>query len=86
MSGTIHELKIAAPYYDAVLSGDKNFEIRFNDRGFQKGDTVKLVATLQNSTRRDLDRSEPLFFKITYVTNFAQKEGWVVFGMKRITN
>ena len=37
-----HELKTDAPFFDAVKSGEKKFELRFNDRGFQKGDTLLL--------------------------------------------
>lgn len=37
-----HELKIWPAYYQAVADGSKNFEVRVNDRGFQKGDLVKL--------------------------------------------
>ncbi len=29
----VHEIKIYESYADAVLSGEKNFEIRYNDRG-----------------------------------------------------
>lgn len=40
----IHELKIERQWADAKLSGEKPFEIRLNDRGFQKGDTVKYTV------------------------------------------
>jgi hypothetical protein len=39
---TTHELKIWPVYYEAVRSGAKTFELRQNDRGFQKGDKVIL--------------------------------------------
>ena len=39
---TTHELKIERPYFLAVKSGEKTFEIRNNDRGYQKGDKVIL--------------------------------------------
>lgn len=42
MSARVHELKTWAVYWDAVEDGDKNFEVRKNDRFFQPGDTVKL--------------------------------------------
>lgn len=37
----IHKIKIEKPYADAVLSGDKTFEIRYDDRGYQKGDVIE---------------------------------------------
>ena len=39
-----HELKIQKQWADAKLAGEKPFEIRRNDRGFQKGDTVRYKA------------------------------------------
>lgn len=37
-----HSLKTAAPYWDAIAAGEKNFEVRRDDRGFQKGDRLLL--------------------------------------------
>lgn len=37
-----HSLKTAAPYWDAIAAGWKNFEVRRDDRGFQRGDTLLL--------------------------------------------
>ena len=37
----IHELKIRKQWADAKLAGEKPFEIRINDRGFQKGDIIR---------------------------------------------
>jgi len=38
----IHELKILPEYFNAILKGDKTFEIRKNDRNFKVGDKLKL--------------------------------------------
>lgn len=38
-----HILKTVEPYFSAVKSGEKTFEARRNDRGFQKGDTLVLL-------------------------------------------
>lgn len=35
-----HELKTALPYWLALRSGEKRFEVRRDDRGFQKGDEI----------------------------------------------
>lgn len=79
-----HELKIAPCYFEAVISGDKTFEIRDNsDRGFQNGDTVYLreydsryLADVAAYTGRSCNA------KITYVTNYEQKPNFVVFSME----
>lgn len=37
-----HELKTIQPYFNDVLSGNKNFEVRKNDRDYKVGDYLKL--------------------------------------------
>ncbi|GAA4123315.1 hypothetical protein GCM10022215_29900 [Nocardioides fonticola] len=37
-----HILKVQPPYFDALADGSKTFEVRRNDRGFQRGDTLVL--------------------------------------------
>lgn len=39
---TTHKLKCWQPYYDAIVAGDKKFDVRRDDRGFQKGDLLLL--------------------------------------------
>lgn len=38
----LHGLKTIQPYFDAVWSGEKNFELRLNDRDFHPGDYLHL--------------------------------------------
>jgi hypothetical protein len=38
-----HDLKTWLPYFDAVLEGRKNFEVRLNDRNYEVGDWVRLL-------------------------------------------
>lgn len=44
-----HELKCWPNYFDAIARGDKTFEVRYDDRGFQRGDTVLLREFDPNS-------------------------------------
>lgn len=37
-----HILKVEHEYMDALQSGEKTFEVRHDDRGFQKGDKLTL--------------------------------------------
>lgn len=76
-----HELKILPAYFEAVQLGDKTFEIRDNaDRGFQKGDTV-LQREIRPGALADVYTGRTLERRITYVTNYGQKDGYVVFGI-----
>lgn len=40
-----HNLKLSIEFCDAVLSGEKTFEVRKNDRGFQTGDLIRFIPT-----------------------------------------
>lgn len=82
-----HELKILPPYFEAVLSGEKTFEIRNNnDRGFEKGDTLVLREfdpelsckfALEGYTGRTIERV------VSYVSNYEQQPGFVVLGLRQ---
>lgn len=63
------------------MSGDKCFEVRDNDRGFQKGDTVTFIKVNQSGIVLPHNQC---VFEITYVlSGWGIKEGYVVFGIKR---
>lgn len=75
----IHNLKIRAEYVLPKLKGDKMFEIRKNDRNYEVGDIVLYnVIDDVELNRKFLAK----FYKITYITNYAQQDGYVVFGEK----
>ena len=46
----VHELKILNDFADSVVAGDKTFEIRENDRGFQKGDFDKITFSREKNS------------------------------------
>lgn len=58
----IHELKIATEYFEKVVSKEKLFEIRYNDRNFQVGDTLKLQE-YQDGTYT----GRIIYVKVTYI-------------------
>ncbi len=80
----IHELKISEDFADAVYYREKTFEIRLNDRGFQRGDKVRFNVIDKNGLKvshclNDMD------YEITYVLNgWGLKEDYVVFGIKEV--
>lgn len=39
---TEHDLKCWPEFFAAILDGTKQFELRFNDRGYAVGDTLRL--------------------------------------------
>ena len=74
----VHELKIEENYLKAKLAGDKLFEVRVNDRGYQKGDIVVYYEYFYTG------KTVKHYFEITYVTHYAQQGCYCVFGERKI--
>ncbi|RKO61808.1 ASCH/PUA domain-containing protein [Caldibacillus debilis] len=73
-----HELKVCPEYFETLEKRIKTFEIRKNDRDFHIGDVLILKEfdpETNNYTGRTVER------KVTYITNFAQQEGYVVMSI-----
>ena len=47
-----HLLKIEDCYYEAIISGEKTFEVRYNDRNYQKGDMIEFREVTYNRMRK----------------------------------
>ncbi len=73
----IHHLKILPEYFSAVVSGDKCFEIRRNDRGYKVGDILRL-----NEYQDGKYTGRFHVVEITYITDYAQQDGYVVLAIK----
>ncbi|WP_239256665.1 ASCH/PUA domain-containing protein [Listeria ilorinensis] len=72
-----HELKILPWFFEPVRAGDKPFEIRKNDRDFKIGDSLLLCEwTALKYT------GEFLVARITFITNYAQQDDYVVMGIE----
>ena len=79
-----HKLKILKDFADAVYNGDKTFELRRNDRGYQKGDTI--IFDVRDDMM--LHYEHPLNstpYEITYVLNdWGLEKGYVALAIKRV--
>ena len=74
---SLHKLKIDPQYFESVVLGEKQFEIRKNDQDFRVGDEVVLLEWKNNQyTGRWAN------IKIIYLTNYGQPDGQVVFGFE----
>lgn len=76
-----HDLKILPEYYEAVLEGRKSFEIRKNDRGFHEGHILKLS---EYDPDRNLFTGNSLTVIVKYLTDYEQKDDFVVMGFDRL--
>jgi hypothetical protein len=78
---SIHSLKIAPKYFEKVLSKEKTFEFRYNDRNYRVGDTLVLKEyDKQEFTGREIS------VQITYILDNFQgiQEGYVILAIKPI--
>ena len=76
----IHELKTYPHYFEETIKGNKPFEIRLNDRGFQTGDIVILKEwdNIKYSGRE-------IKGKITYILPnhfIGLAEGYIAFALE----
>jgi murein L,D-transpeptidase YafK len=79
-----HELKTLAPFWDAVDRGDKNFEVRRDDRGFQRGDILRLYR-ITEPDETGWGRNAKIDRQITYILTggqFGIEPGYVVLGLR----
>ena len=77
----VHELKILPEYFEAVQNGNKPFDLRNNDRDYQRGDYLFLREYWDDRyTGREIMK------KVTYVLRNAEKyglkEGYAILGIK----
>lgn len=77
----IHNLKINKEFFSPVVEQIKTFEIRRNDRGFQVGDKIELNEW---DDRNKEYTGKKVNGEITYITDYEQKENYVVFSFKLI--
>ena len=78
----IHKIKIQDVFADAVVIGQKQFEVRLNDRNYQRGDIVVFTAVSNgNKISHPINNEQ---YVITYVlSGWGLKDGYVAFGIKR---
>lgn len=88
----VHELKLDDEYFNDVRDGIKTFEIRKNDRDFQVGDLLALSRYKDGSYcnwqfnggfhNSDIHEADTLLMRVTYITDYEQKDGYVVMGIR----
>ena len=79
---TVHNLKVNIRQADAKWAGERPFELRFNDRDFQKGDHV-IYRVVNSKTHEDV-ASHPLNGLETEITHVLAgvngiEKNWCIF-------
>ncbi len=88
----VHELKTDHSMFRAVFEGKKAYEIRFDDRGFQVGDTLILKETLYDGEEMSGSEGMPLIYtgyehmtKIKHILRgpvYGLMDGWVILSIE----
>lgn len=78
-----HHLKIEPQYFLDIIKNNKSFEIRKNDRDFKVGDELVLK---EYDSKQNQFTGNQIKAEITYITDFAQQEGYVVMAINYKTN
>lgn len=81
-----HKLKLDIEFCDAVFNGEKTFEVRLNDRGFQTGDRIKFIPVDNHRQAETIHHKiENREYEITYILNgWGIKNGYVVLAIKEL--
>jgi hypothetical protein len=80
---TKHALKVWPEFFHPLMTGEKTFEIRKNDRYFKVDDTLHLQEW--NPTR-NIYTGRELWKRVSYITDFPAgiREGYVVMGLSSV--
>lgn len=86
----LHELKTNPDVFNAVKTGQKTFEIRLDDRGYEVGDQLLLKQTLH--TGEQMKAGMPLEYtgstfgaRITHILRgpiYGLQAGWVILSFR----
>jgi len=85
-----HRIKIHPKYVERILSGQKTFEIRKNDRDYQVGDRLSMYPWEWSDSDKGIKWADPnresrnIEADIVYMTNAYQQDDYCVLGIKLI--
>lgn len=82
----LHRLKTDPAVFEAVVTGKKTYEIRFDDRGYQVGDVLVLRETA--ATGEEMKNGAPLIYtgreytdQVSHILRgpcYGLADGWVI--------
>jgi hypothetical protein len=81
MNMTTHDLKTWPAFYDAVCRGEKPFEVRKDDRGFQVGHKLRLMEFCPEKGDYTGRECECIVSYILRGGTFGIEAGFVVMGL-----
>ena len=79
--GTIHDLKIKPEYFEAVLLGEKHFELRKDDRGYKVGDYIRLHEYKDGEETGLCSRPLLIRFILRDCPQYGLMDGYCILGL-----
>mgnify|MGYP003677871501 CR=1 FL=1 len=76
-----HELKILPPFFIELINGNKNFEIRKDDRDYKVGDTI-ILREFNDGTYTGRECSRKISFLLRGAEQYGLKNGFVILSIK----
>lgn len=74
-----HELKILPEFYEEVISGRKNFELRKDDRGFCVGDQI-ILKEFKNGEFTGRRASHTIKYILRNCPEYGLQDGYCIIG------
>ena len=78
----VHVIKAWPEFFEALVDGRKQFEIRFNDRAYAVGHKLRIREFIPSPEGGGRFTGREVGRVITYMTNHEQRRGYVVMGIK----
>lgn len=73
-----HDLKIWPEYFKHIQTGEKNFELRYDDRGYKAGD----ILNLKEWEQKEGYTGKEIEVKVTYIlSGTGLQKGWVIMAI-----
>ena len=72
-----HKLKTLPEYFNKVLGGEKNFELRKDDRGFEPGDAI-LLQEYENGNYTGRDCTREILYILRNAPQYGLKKSYCI--------
>lgn len=83
----LHHIRLQENFADSVLCGEKSFELRRNDRGYQKGDLIEFEVVNSVGVPVEDHELNSRRYKITYVlSGWGMQDGFVALAIREVKN
>lgn len=80
----LHELKIKDDYFNAILRGDKAFELRKNDRDYQVGDLIHFVGIDNLEYFGHSKDAYQIIYILKDVPKYGLDKDYCILGIKKL--